>query len=232
MMKYVLSITKGPTKETLDVSLQDYWGETPLHISIYRDSPECVELLLRRGARVDLETNEAKQTPLHFTSVSSRESQTRIVDLLSRAPGECLNRCDIRGRPPIFLLVSNTDAIAPLLKIGADLSLQDNAGSTILHVACSSNNAATLKILLDSPLLPPDLPLRPDKKGFIPLETAFTTKSADCASLLVKRGAIGDLNTKEGTTLVHRAVILGQPDLLEVCLNMRPFAKARRLGRA
>jgi ankyrin repeat protein len=228
MMKYVLSITKGPTKETLDVNLQDYWGETPLHVSIYRNSPECVELLLKRGARVDLETDEAKQTPLHFTSISNSESQTRIVDLLSREPGECLNRRDNRGRPPIFLLVSNTDAIAKLLKRGVDLSLEDNVGSTILHVACSSNNAATLKILLDSQLLPPDLPLRPDKKGFIPLETAFTTKSADCASLLVKCGAIGDLNTKEDTTLVHRAVILGQPDLLEVCFKHVTFRKGTK----
>ena len=228
MMEYVLSITNGPIKDTLDVNPQDRWGETPLHISIYRNSPECVELLLGRGARADLKTVEADQTPLHVTSLSSGESQTRIVDLLSREPGEHLNHCDIRGRPPIFLLVSNPAAIALLLERGADLSLQDNVGSTILHAACFLNNSAALKLLLDSPRLPPDLPLRPDNRGFIPLETAFTEESADCASLLVQHGAIGDLNTKEDTTLVHRAIKLGQPDLLEVCFRHETFRKGTR----
>lgn len=36
------------------------------------------------------------------------------------------------------------------------------------------------------------------------------------------------MNTKEGTTLVHRAVILGQPDLLEVCFKHETFRKGTK----
>jgi ankyrin repeat protein len=228
MMAEILSIEADPNGQKLDINWQDDWGETPLHISIYRSSPGCVELLLNCGARCDFQSDGVKQTPLHVVSIAKTETQAQIVDMLATEHAWHLDLRDSRGRPPSFLLVSNPIALAILVERGADLSLRDSEGQTIFHAGCSLNSAASLDHLLRLPELPDGLPLVPDNKGVIPLETALDAGSMACAAVLVQGGYIGDLNEKDNTTLVHRAVILGDADFLEQCFKHPTYRKGIR----
>lgn len=84
----IFGISPDPTEGWFDIDLQESWGETPLHIPIYRQSPELAQRLLEKGARRDLPTNEGNYLALHYAvNLSTGEYQNALVRLLAEDHG-------------------------------------------------------------------------------------------------------------------------------------------------
>lgn len=226
VMEFLLSIPPDPNKGWYDINLQDVWGETPLHVAVYgqsADSLNCAKLLLEQGARRDLPREEEGFTPLHLACWTQEEVKLSFVDLLTSDKGPHINARDSRGRTPIFGFFDHLECTQMLIDRGADLTICDNDGMTVLHAASIENRAHVLKILMDSSGHALDVLI--DNEVDNPLAKAIECKSLDCAKLLLDVGAIGDLNGKDGLTLVFRAIVIGNPDFLEDCFKHPTYKK-------
>jgi len=229
VMELVFSIPVHPTQGWFDIDLQDEYGETPLHVAVYgksADSVRCVEMLLAKGARRDLPREGDLAVPLHMAGWAEENVKPSIVDLLSADRGSHINALDRRGRSPIFSLLNNPDSVKILLARGADTSIRDSDGMTTLHAACIEDQLVTLKNLIDKSR--PEYWTCGDKGGYSPLAKALECNSVECAKHLLDIGAIGDLNGKDGFTLVHRAIDLGDADFLKASFEHPTFRKGTR----
>ncbi|KAF4454934.1 ankyrin repeat protein [Fusarium austroafricanum] len=226
IVKIILDIPPDPGLGWFDIDLQDIWGETPLHIAIYRQSPELVRRLLDKGARRDLPTKDGGYVPLHYAAnLAPGECQNELVRLLSADGGPHINAPDDNGCPPLFSLLGNPVAFKILLRASADLGLLDRDGLSVIHHACAGNYTESLDILLSSPLLPRGLPLQPNKAGDIPLAHAIKCQSIAAAKRMLKAFGPGDLVFKNGRSLVHRAIEAGDADFLDACFQEPSFRR-------
>jgi len=65
-----------------DVNVRVYLDHTSLHIAVKYSEPECVDLLLKKGAAIDITTDEGF-TALHLVAQSMvRQGDVEIIDLL------------------------------------------------------------------------------------------------------------------------------------------------------
>lgn len=118
---------KGFLGQGVDVNVQDIGSEiTPLHVAAARGRLEVAELLIARGAKINL-TNYWNQTPLH-AGVHCGNPITWDPEVT-------------RGRYEIAKL---------LISKGAHLEDKDDFGQTPLHVAAAGGNADIVKVLLDN----------------------------------------------------------------------------------
>ncbi|RPB02411.1 ankyrin, partial [Choiromyces venosus 120613-1] len=104
-----------------------YWSETALHKAIDAAAEETVELLLSRGARVDL-CGYYDQTVLHLAAVSGSK---RILELLlGNGADRFLEERDMEGETPLHRAVRRgfQDMIRELLSRGANVAAQNYIG--------------------------------------------------------------------------------------------------------
>ncbi|XP_073094315.1 ankyrin repeat and SOCS box protein 10 isoform X2 [Manis javanica] len=142
-----------------DPNIPDQDGKRPLHLCRGAGTLECVELLLRFGAKVDGRSEEEEETPLH---VAARLGQVELADLLLKW-GACPNARDVEGRTPLLAAcdarcTSPADAEATttcclqlchlLLSAGADADAADQDKQRPLHLACRRGHAAVVELLL------------------------------------------------------------------------------------
>uniref|UniRef100_A0ABD2VZP4 Uncharacterized protein n=1 Tax=Trichogramma kaykai TaxID=54128 RepID=A0ABD2VZP4_9HYME len=109
-------------QETLQVDVQDKYGNAPLHLAVEYHNCKAIEFQLKRGANPNL-VNEEGSTPLHlirdsrlaklFFDVNEELNQSVQVDARNKL-----------GRTPLQLALTNLlpDVIDVLLDHGSDLS--------------------------------------------------------------------------------------------------------------
>ncbi|KAH8648426.1 ankyrin repeat-containing domain protein [Xylariales sp. PMI_506] len=128
LRRAVYSLLDYPTVWQLEVA--DSYGFTPLHRAAGNGCKEIVELLLDKGAVLDV-VNYCGLTPLHW-AVST--GHTAIVKLLVYS-GADLEVTDIYGFTSSNLAMVNDyhDIIKLLVDEGADLDVIEEDGETLLH---------------------------------------------------------------------------------------------------
>jgi ankyrin repeat protein len=132
-----------------DVDSKDKYGLTPLHMAVYHNLVEMVQLFLESNAKQNVQEKMDGQSPLHF-AVSEGNAKTLKLILDSRANP---NIRDIDGWTPLYESFIGEDANLEiseiLLKYGADPNISDNSGSTPLHSAALSGDLDAFKLLLE-----------------------------------------------------------------------------------
>lgn len=123
-------------------------GDTLLHSMVFFNCYDLVYLLIKNGAKLDIEDLD-KQIPLHRTIFLSDEN---ILKLLLRKPNDTnkyLNHKDKDGNTPLHLavLIKNYSIINLLLKYGADPYVINNANIIPLELAKNNAKEFDLKIL-------------------------------------------------------------------------------------
>jgi ankyrin repeat protein len=128
-----------------DVTAQDQTGSTPLHIASSWGCTEIVQLLIELGADINAQCT-TQLTPLHTASAFVSTTITSpLIYLMTHLNGQ---KCgDFRRH--VKRSIAHTETVRLLIKHGADVTAQDEACSTPLHLASSHGSADTVRLLIE-----------------------------------------------------------------------------------
>lgn len=174
-----------------------------LNMAIVRDFKEIFELLLSKGADVNVEDPD-ENTPLHVAILEANTNM--VISLLSH--GADVNKVNKKtGLTPLMLAVNlNTEEatiVDYLLSYKADHNVIDHYGETPLHIAIKQSKYYVAQVLLNHKV---DINIR-NASEETPLHTAIKY-SIDGIEFLVEHSEHEiDINAKDkyGNTPLHTA---------------------------
>ena len=192
-----------------DVNAQDGKGETPLYKAVlWNSTPSVVELLLYRGADVDLAERHFGWRPLHM---AARKGNPVVVALLL-GWGADLHAKGGHGVTPLHLASefpsdeAGLETVRLLLDRGADIRSRNELGETPLFRSVHSyvdDYPATTALLLERGADP----TARDVEGFTPLHRGVSSHNALPAvvELLLEYGADARAKSDSGLTPLDMA---------------------------
>lgn len=219
-------------KTDFDIQTKNSEGKTVLHCAAENGKIDEVRRLLDRGADISARSDVRGKkrviamTPLQLAAASHRLD---VVELL-KSRGADINEASESGTPLMLALTFNYEqrtelpksqqskadllnAYQRLIQMGADPTLLDSSGNSLLHFAMETHDRPLIQVLLDSGSF--DLN-QPNKQG----ETAFTifvrsagsvvsndasyaiTNDLDFIKLLITKGADVNARNVDGDSLI------------------------------
>ncbi|XP_074541235.1 ankyrin repeat and SOCS box protein 2 [Halichoeres trimaculatus] len=198
-------------------------GDTALMIAVSKVKPGCVQLLLERGADIDL-GNFDKETPLYR---ACEKNNAEIVALLLNHGAAVNNQC-IQGWTALQEAVSrnNVEILAMLVKAGAKLSLANTYGISPLFTAAQSGQLGSLRFLLqhgaDINSEAPD--------GATALYEASKNGHEEIVEFLISQNADANKPGKGGLLPLHVAAQRGHDNIVDMLIPATSRARVRRTG--
>ncbi|XP_028651015.1 nuclear factor NF-kappa-B p100 subunit isoform X1 [Erpetoichthys calabaricus] len=173
--------------------------------------------------------DENGDSPLHLAIIHQQVSVIeQLVQVIVSIPGQrILNFTNNLLQTPLHLAVITRQhkVVEFLLKAGADPTLLDRFGNSVLHLAAPMGDEQMLSILLTH-LKHQNLNLlnTPDYNGLYPIHLAVRKGGEKCLRLLLEYGANVDaMERKSGCTALHLAV---QKNLLSAACSLATEFKA------
>ena len=127
-----------------DVRAKAFRGGEPLHYAAGNTNAEAaaaaVTALVAAGADVHSAVPDGRQ-PLHVAVQNHSTSAAAALVKALVAAGADLNGAYVDGRRPLHLVAGRLVPALVLVRLGASLSLRDNAGRTALEAASGGNAA-------------------------------------------------------------------------------------------
>ncbi len=208
-----------------DLEQENMWGWTPLFVAVKRGEPEVVRLLLGASANLGHRTDE-NVTALHCALIAPAkgrplENMLEIVNLLLLSDMSLVNVQDQNGNTPLhyFALFYSDREIrrqiqgdlkdiprlfGALLHAGADLSIRDKSGNTVLHDSVLGGDEEAALLLLqagaDASVV--------NNEGVTPIWGASAMGLPRVVSALLERGANPNVRI-DGMTPLHIATGVG-----------------------
>ncbi|CAB0031723.1 unnamed protein product [Trichogramma brassicae] len=197
--------------QTVQIDARDKNGNTPLHLAIFYDNPNLLEMLLVRGADLN-SLNKDGLTPLH--SICNKEEEADDLAKRFFEIGEKFNKPvridsrDIDGNTPLHVAIhkNHVNLIGFLLRKGADPNSPNKNGETPLHRICEANiDDLTVEMIFKicdekHHLMQVDAQ---DKRGKRPLHVAIKNGNIKLVEILMGRGADPNSATNIGLTPLH-----------------------------
>jgi ankyrin repeat protein len=184
-----------------NVSVSDYRGCGPLHISInsyysYRQRDICATLL-DHGAELELLNND-NYSPFLLACASKHDSADEIVRELQQR-GADITATDNKEKSGLHLAceVEAEWRVDFLLASGANVHAEDEWDQTPLHYACKRGNASIVDLLLKCGA---NINARDGLRGSTPLHRASEYGRKRVVELLLKSGADITIKTQAGMT--------------------------------
>ena len=130
-----------------DPNHRDTNGMTPLHMSTYANTPECLRLLLNAKADVHVEDYEGEIALFEAVRV---KDETAFLELLL-AHGADIEHSNNFGWTPLHYAANKNHPkqVSLLLGKGANINASMPNGYTAFHLAITYHSSAVLTILLD-----------------------------------------------------------------------------------
>ena len=123
-----------------------YLGESALHIACLDNRVEIAELLIRKGANINI-TDNKDCTPLHYAAIYN---YLYITDLLLYYGADTDIKCRDGSTPLTAAIWAGNAEVADLLvQAGANVNISDNKGFTPLHIAAQNGDTLLSRLLLD-----------------------------------------------------------------------------------
>jgi ankyrin repeat protein len=216
-------------------------GQTPLQWAAYRADKDLVELLLAKGADVNVK-DDIGQTPLHYAAPSWHLEDSKEVAELLLARGADINAKDENGVTPIHMALYNpfgegedfarmladkgaeldifaasglgrVDKLDDLLKKNpALLSAKATWGSTPLHFAVCHGRTEAAALLIAAGA---DVNVI-DGFGLTPLCLAAMRGHLEAARLLIDKGADINARVEGGGSPLKIAILNRHPDIADL----------------
>ncbi len=190
------------------VNTPDTSGSTPLHFAARFQKADCIRILLAAGAN-SLAYDGMGQTPLHIVATSYSDAMFMIFDqeLGKKANWNIQSRTEKETPLHIAAKRGSQSIVQRLLKIDANVTLQDRNGFTPLMTAIKSEQNTTTAQLIDYMRLKNiSLDAARDNNGWTALHLAAQSWSATGAALLINGGADVNSLTPDGNTPLHLAI--------------------------
>jgi ankyrin repeat protein len=213
-----------------DVNARDAEENTPLILASFYASPQCVALLLEKGALANA-ANKAGITAL--IRAATNYEKTR---LLVEAGAKVAVRSSDFGNTPLILAArraGNSRIVKLLLQHGANATEHNNAGISPIMSGAASGDLETVRLLLDAGAKPGDFPKSNDPRtsgiatGFrTPLMWAAYQNNIRMIRLLIERGADPNQATYFGDAL-SQACWNGSFEAAELLLDRGAKVNAR-----
>ncbi|MFC1654798.1 ankyrin repeat domain-containing protein [Myxococcota bacterium] len=191
-----------------EVDTRNRRNETPLHTAAMGGQGKIVDLLLERGAPVDVQANKTLWTPLHILACAG--DQAGIALSLVKA-GADPNARDRWGRTPLhwFAMDGDCEAVDVLIDAGADPDAQDLDGFTPLHRVAMQGHGCASTLLRKGA----DVHNRSPRTGWTPLHCSAYGKGYKVARQLLMAGADLFARDHEYRTVADMAAYTSNRDL-------------------
>ena len=187
-----------------------------------------IQELIEKGIDVNVQ-NPFKNSfcPLHYACTSGNMGMLKSI--LAQKPK--LNLKNSLGSTPLHLAVElqSSDIAYELIKSGADMSVRDKSGETVLHKMCKFGMLPLIQQIIDLPrsiLRLLDLDMKTDK-GVSLLHTAVENGYVDIAKLLLQQSVQVNPRDDENRTPLHYACIKAYYDISELLISFGAFINAR-----
>ena len=190
------------------VDSRDREGVTPLMLAALHDEPSAFQMLLQNRADPSLKENDGLSL-LHY---AAKGGNTTIINNLLLL-GVYIDSRTNAGVTPMMTAAfcDKQSAFQILIQNGADPSIKDDNGSSLLYFAAHGGNPSIINKLL---LLGLDIDSR-GTQGATPLmmfAAAFGKQSA--LQVLIENGADPSLKADEELSLLHCAVQGGNTSII------------------
>jgi ankyrin repeat protein len=179
-----LLLEKGARAET---EPKGYNNHTPLSWACYRLRPDAANLLLQKGANINVKAEKEGRTPLMYALEGCKtEPGWELIKLLVNAKAD-VNAKDANGRTALHYACSDgsLEAVTLLLDNGADIEAKDTDGRTPLIEAALLGRVQVARLLIARGA---NVNAK-SEKGWTPLAAAKKKGFAELESLLRSRGA-------------------------------------------
>ncbi len=202
------------TNKTAPPTLLDNDCNSALHVAARDGYYGEVQQLLADGVDVNA-SNKNGAAALNFAVAQDEE---QIVQLLIDHGADLEHRDRDTGSTPLLttLMTGNNSRIARMLMdAGADTTVIDSDGYTVLHMAAYVDDAGIFIRFIKNGV---DVNAR-NNKGDTPLKYCALFGAWKEARLLIHCGAAVDIADNNGDTALHTAILSANPDMAELLLN-------------
>jgi ankyrin repeat protein len=195
-----------------DISENDVYMGSPLHIAAARGSVEITKLLLDAGADIEaLGVGSLKKAhPLH---IAARVNGVAIATLLVKRGAKVDSR-DAQDRTPLFVAASSGQAEVAdfLLQAGADpLAEESDYHDTAIYIAAMNGNLGVVKLMVSKGV---SANIRNTHTGETPLWVAAMDNHLKVMEFLLTSGADPNTANLKGETPLKVSVSPEAKDLL------------------
>lgn len=197
------------------IDTQNRDKQTALHLSAERGYCDCVKILLKYKASVNVSDQEGK-TALHLCCRSAPEIFTEIqativVSNLVTA-GASVSARDEDGMTPLHhaAISGRLDTARVLLEEGAHISSKDSRGLTALHHSARNHQSSFIKMIVSKGL---HVDVK-DTKQLTALHHAIASNSLEAVKALLEAGADVNLEDTEGRRYTEYANMYDSQNIL------------------
>ncbi|XP_067650462.1 ankyrin repeat domain-containing protein 50-like [Haliotis asinina] len=192
MVRYVLSHC------SVDINSRSKSGKTPLMTTVYYGHREIFDVLVGMGANMS-HLDDDGDNILHYASKGGHVSMVKYV--LSNCSVDINSRTKF-GKTPLMTTVYHGHRVVAdvLVGLGANVSLVDANGDSVLHAACRGGHMNLVKYVLSS--YRTDVNSR-SKSGKTPLMTTVYYGHREIFDVLLGMGANVSHVNNDGDNILH-----------------------------
>ena len=211
--------------ESTLVNKPDQHGITAMHYASF-DEPKILSIIISviqedNGMPFNSQDKNGN-APLHFAVIGSCAESVRI---LLKAPVVNINLVNCKGETPLHIACKQNEISNSILEMlvadeRCDLSIQDDNGDTVLHIAVERNASVIELITLHKRCNP----IITNHDGMTPLQLAFNTDELSTAELLIRNAKCSHENIAKVLSfqgLLHRAVQTDRMLLFKVLIEFK-----------
>ncbi|XP_071084412.1 ankyrin repeat domain-containing protein 50-like isoform X2 [Haliotis cracherodii] len=222
IVKYLL------LQNIVDINSRGCYGRTPVMKTAEKGHREVFDLLVSKGGDLSSVDDQGNNI-LHVACIGGHVEILKHVLSLGIAG---INSRGQYGRTPAMMAAGcqRKDAFEVLKNKGADLSLVDDDGNTILHVASIGGHQEVIKLIIAMKIV--DINSKGQCKR-TPVRMVDFRKHRTAFDLLVNKGADLSQVDDKGENILHVACLEGHLDLVkDIVTNHRVDINSRgRYGR-